>query len=83
MSGILTQLLMLPSATHTNMGAAYAAVLTQARLVHEDLTGNSGPTLVPAAPVCTGGSMGPAVAARVRAHAQAMAPLRRCVRVPS
>ncbi len=29
--------------------------------------------------VCTGGSMGPAVAARVRAHAQAMSPLRRCV----
>ena len=29
--------------------------------------------------VCAGGSMGPAVAARVRAHAQAMSPLRRCV----
>ena len=29
--------------------------------------------------VCSGGSMGPAVAARVRAHAQAMSPLRRCV----
>ena len=29
--------------------------------------------------VCAGGSMGPAVSARVRAHAQAMAPLRRCV----
>ena len=29
--------------------------------------------------VCAGGSMGPAVAARVRAHAQAMPPLRRCV----
>ena len=29
--------------------------------------------------VCTGGSMGPAVAARVRAHAQAIPPLRRCV----
>ena len=29
--------------------------------------------------VCAGGSMGPAVAARVRAHAQAMSSLRRCV----
>ena len=29
--------------------------------------------------VCVGGSMGPAVAARVRARAQAMTPLRRCV----
>ena len=29
--------------------------------------------------VCVGGSMGPAVAAWVHAHAQAMAPLRRCV----
>ena len=29
--------------------------------------------------VCSGGSMGPAVAARVRAHTQAMSPLRRCV----
>ena len=29
--------------------------------------------------VCGNGSMGPAVAARVRAHAQAMVPLRRCV----
>ena len=29
--------------------------------------------------VCSGGTMGPAVAARVRAHAQAMSPLRRCV----
>ena len=29
--------------------------------------------------VCVGGSMGPAVAARVRAHAQATTPLRRCV----
>ena len=29
--------------------------------------------------VCVGGSLGPAVAARVRAHAQAMSPLRRCV----
>ena len=29
--------------------------------------------------VCPGGSIGPAVAARVRAHAQAMSPLRRCV----
>ena len=29
--------------------------------------------------VCAGGSMGPAVAARVRAHAQAMTLLRRCV----
>ena len=29
--------------------------------------------------VCVGGSMGPAVAARVRAHAQAMTPFRRCV----
>ena len=29
--------------------------------------------------VCAGGSMGPAVAARVRAHAQAMSQLRRCV----
>ena len=29
--------------------------------------------------VCAGGSMGPAIAARVRAHAQAMSPLRRCV----
>ena len=29
--------------------------------------------------VCAGGSMGPAVAARVRAHAQAMSLLRRCV----
>ena len=29
--------------------------------------------------VCVGGSMGPAVAARVRAQAQAMSPLRRCV----
>ena len=33
--------------------------------------------------VCVGGSMGPAVAARVRAHAQAMTPLRRCVCVPA
>ena len=31
------------------------------------------------ADVCVGGSMGPAVSARVRAHAQAMLPLRRCV----
>ena len=29
--------------------------------------------------VSAGGAMGPAVAARARAHAQAMAPLRRCV----
>ena len=29
--------------------------------------------------VCSGGSMGSAVAARVRAHAQAMSPLRRCL----
>ena len=33
----------------------------------------------PGSDVCAGGSMGPAVAARVRAHAHAMSPLRRCV----
>ena len=33
--------------------------------------------------VCVGGSMGPAVAARVRTHAQAMTPLRRCACVPA
>ena len=40
--GIITQLLMLPGATHTpNMGDAYAALLGQVRLAHEDLTGNT------------------------------------------
>ena len=47
-SGITTQLLMLPTAVHIpNMGVAYAAVLEQARLAHEDFTGNKGPSLEP------------------------------------
>ena len=50
-SGIITQLLMLPTASEaSNLGAAYAAVLEQARLVHKGLTGDMGPTLVPDPP---------------------------------
>ena len=50
-SGLTTQLLMLPIAAETsNLGAAYAAVLEQARLVHKELTGDMGPTLEPAPP---------------------------------
>ena len=45
-SGIIKQLLVLPGAMRTpNMCDAYAALLEQAHLVHEDLTGNKGPTL--------------------------------------
>ena len=63
-SGIITQLLMLPAATQPNLGAAYAAALAQARLVHADLTGNPGPTLEPAQPApghaaAGGGSFAP------------------------
>ena len=47
-SGIITQLLMLPTAAEaSNLGDAYAALLGQARFVHEGLTGNKGPSLVP------------------------------------
>ena len=43
-SGITTQLLMLPTAAEaSNLGEAYAALLQQARLVHDGLTGNKGP----------------------------------------
>ena len=50
-SGIITQLLMLPTAAEaSNLSAAYAAVLEQACLVHRDLTGDMGPTLEPASP---------------------------------
>ena len=46
--GLITQLLMLPAAAEaSNLGDAHAALLRQARLVHEGLTGNAGPTLVP------------------------------------
>ena len=45
-SGVITQLLMLSIAAQSaNSSAAYAAVLEQARLVHEDFTGNKGLTL--------------------------------------
>ena len=50
-SGIITQLLMLPTAAEaSNFGAAYAAVLEQALLVHKELTGDMGPTLELAPP---------------------------------
>ena len=50
-SGIIKQLLMLPTAAEaSNFGAAYAAVLEQARLVHKELTGDMGPTLELAPP---------------------------------
>ena len=50
-SGIITQFLMLPTAGEAaNLGEAYAAILAQARLVHEGLTGNKGPPLVPDLP---------------------------------
>ena len=50
-NGIITQLLMLPTAAEaSNLGDAYAALLEQARLVHEGLTGNRGRTLVPDPP---------------------------------
>ena len=43
-NGIITQLLMLPTAAEaSNLGAAYAAVLEPARLVHKELTGDMGP----------------------------------------
>ena len=46
--GLITQLLMLPAAAEaSNLGDAHAALLRQARLIHEGLTGNPGPTLVP------------------------------------
>ena len=47
-SGIITQLLRLPTAAEaSNLGEAYAAILEQARLVHEGFTGNKGPSLAP------------------------------------
>ena len=50
-SGIITQLLMLPGARNIpNMDDAYAAILLQARFAHADLTGNQGPTLEPVPP---------------------------------
>ena len=50
-NGIITQLLMLPTAAEaSNLGDAYAALLEQARLVHESLTGNKGPSLEPDLP---------------------------------
>ena len=46
-SGIITQLLMLPTAAGaSNLGDAYAALLEQARFVHEGLTGDKGPSLM-------------------------------------
>ena len=46
--GLISQLLMLPAAAEaSNLGDAHAALLQQARLIHEGLTGNPGPTLVP------------------------------------
>ena len=50
-SGIITQLLMLFTAAEAfNLESAYAAVLEQARLVHQALTGDRGPTLAPVPP---------------------------------
>ena len=50
-SGIITQLLMLPTAAEApNLGDAYAALLEQARLVHEGFTGDKGPSLAPDLP---------------------------------
>ena len=66
-SGIITQLMLPTAAQSTNLGAAYAAALEQAHLVHEDLTGNKGPTLEPVLPaqghdVAGGGSFAPRMA---------------------
>ena len=77
-SGIITQLLMLPTAAEaSNLGDAHAALLQQARLVHEGLTGNLGPSLVPDLPEQRGpaGSRGACPLACLGSLALARTPL--------